>query len=103
MEQYYKPYPVCRWAQAPIEGALTLCSDAHKVEHADIAKIEVHTFHESVRLAMKRPTEGDAAQYSTSFPVAVALKHGDVAPEHLVDEELTDPDVLRLSDAMDDV
>ena len=100
MEQYYKPYPVCRWAQAPIEGALSL-QRAHNVAYTDIAKIEVHTFHESVRLAMKRPTEGDAAQYSTSFPVAVALKHGDVAPEHLVDEALTDPDVLRLSDAME--
>ena len=100
MEQYYKPYPVCRWAQAPIEGALTL-QRQNNADHADIAKIEVHTFHESVRLAMKRPTEGDAAQYSTSFPVAVALKHGDVAPEHLVDDALTDPDVLRLSDAME--
>ncbi|WP_299350034.1 MmgE/PrpD family protein [uncultured Shimia sp.] len=100
LEQYYKPYPVCRWAQAPIEGALNL-QRKNDVNHSDIAKIEVHTFHESVRLAMKRPAEGDAAQYSTSFPVAVALKHGDVAPEHLVDDALNDPDVLRLSDAME--
>jgi 2-methylcitrate dehydratase PrpD len=24
MEQYFKPYPVCRWAPAPIEGVLAL-------------------------------------------------------------------------------
>ncbi|WP_127112448.1 MmgE/PrpD family protein [Shimia sediminis] len=100
LEQYYKNYPVCRWAQAPIEGALALQRE-NSVSHSDIKKIEVHTFHESVRLAVKRPAEGDAAQYSTSFPVAVALKHGDVRPEHLVDEALNDPDVLRLSDAME--
>lgn len=100
LEQYYKPYPVCRWAQAPIEGALAL-QRAHGITHDQIAKIEVHTFHESVRLAMKRPQEGDAAQYSTSFPVAVALVHGDVQPEHLVGDALSNPDVLRLSDAVD--
>ena len=100
LEQYYKPYPVCRWAQAPIEGALTL-QRAHSIPHDQIAKIEVNTFHESVRLAMKRPQEGDAAQYSTSFPVAVALVHGDVQPEHLVGDALNNPDVLRLSDAVE--
>lgn len=100
LEQYYKPYPVCRWAQAPIEGALAL-QRAHSISHDQIAKIEVRTFHESVRLATKRPQEGDAAQYSTSFPVAVALVHGDVQPEHLVGEALHNPDVLRLSDAVE--
>ncbi|SHJ65512.1 2-methylcitrate dehydratase PrpD [Shimia gijangensis] len=100
LEQYFKPYPVCRWAQAPIEGALAL-QRAHNIPHEQIATIEVHTFHESVRLAMKRPQEGDAAQYSTSFPVAVALVHGDVQPRHLVGDALHDPEVLRLSDAVD--
>ncbi len=99
LEQYYKPYPVCRWAQPPIEGALAL-QKRHGISHQDIARIEVHTFHESQRLATTHPTDGDAAQYSTSFPVAVALVHGDVRPEHLTGDALHDPDVLRLSKAM---
>ncbi|MDV4143893.1 MmgE/PrpD family protein [Shimia sp. FJ5] len=99
LEQYFKPYPVCRWAQPPIEAALAL-QRAHNIAAADITKIEVETFHESIRLATSHPKRGDEAQYSTSFPTAVALVHGDVRPEHLVDAALSDPEVLRLSAAM---
>lgn len=99
MEQYYKPYPVCRWAQAPIEGVLSLVR-AHVLTSEMVETIEVSTFHESVRLATKRPTESDAAQYSTSFPCAVALVRGDVTPADIADDALTDPEILRLSDSM---
>lgn len=98
LEQYFKPYPVCRWAQAPIEAALSL-QRTHGMTAADIAAINIESFHESVRLATAAPKRGDEAQYSTSFPTAVALVHGDVRPEHLVDSALTDPNVLRLSAA----
>ncbi|WP_372885549.1 MmgE/PrpD family protein [Shimia sp.] len=100
LEQYYKPYPVCRWAQPPIEGALDLLK-RHRLSHRDIARVVIHTFHESMRLATTHPADGDAAQYSTSFPVAIALVHGDVRPEHLTGDALRDPDVLRLSEAME--
>ena len=99
MEQYYKPYPVCRWAQAPIEGVLSLMR-SHGLTSDMVERIEVSTFHEAVRLATKRPTESDAAQYSTSFPCAVALVRGDVTPTDIADDALTDPEILRLSDSM---
>lgn len=99
MEQYFKPYPVCRWAQAPIEGVLSLVRK-HGLTSDMVDRIEVRTFHESVRLATKRPTASDAAQYSTSFPCAVALVKGDVTPSDISDEALTDPEILRLSDTM---
>ena len=98
-EQYFKPYPVCRWAQAPIEGVLAL-RRAHGLTAAQVERIEVETFHESVRLATRRPTESDAAQYSTSFPCAVALVRGDVRAADIADDALDDPEVLRLSDSM---
>ncbi|MDP2495018.1 MmgE/PrpD family protein [Shimia thalassica] len=98
LEQYYKPYPVCRWAQAPMEGAMAL-QQTHDVRTSDIESIEIHTFLESVRLATKRPRNGEEAQYSTSFPVAAALVHQDVRPEHLEGAALQDAEVLRLSDA----
>ncbi|MBI1418513.1 MAG: MmgE/PrpD family protein [Limimaricola sp.] len=99
LEQYVKPYPVCRWAQAPIEGVLAL-RRAHGLTADMVDRIEVATFHESVRLATRRPTESDAAQYSTSFPCAVALVRGDVTPADIADDALDDPEVLRLSDSM---
>ena len=99
LEQYYKPYPVCRWAQAPIEGVLSL-KQKHNLTSQDVAKIEVSTFHESVRLATMEPKSSDEAQYSTSFPCAVAMVKGDVTPADIADDALSDPEVLRLSRAM---
>jgi len=96
LEQYYKPYPVCRWAQAPIEAALTLRRQ-HGLVPEMIAGIEIQTFDESVRLATNDPVNTEQAQYSTSFPVAIALVHGDVTPEDIADDALNAPQVRRLS------
>lgn len=99
LEQYFKPYPVCRWAQAPVEGVLALRRN-HGLTSADVARIEVETFHESVRLATRRPDSTDAAQYSTSFPCAVALVRGGITAADIGDDALDDPEILRLSDNM---
>ncbi|SFL92555.1 MmgE/PrpD family protein [Shimia aestuarii] len=96
LEQYYKPYPVCRWAQAPIEAALHL-RQSHGLGPDDITSIEIHTFHESVRLAMPTPDSTEAAQYSTSFPVAVALARGTVTPSDISDAAVSDPTILGLA------
>ena len=68
LEQYYKPYPVCRWAQAPIEAALDL-HRTHGFTHHNVTGLEIETFHEAIRLATSAPDTTEKAQYSTSFPV----------------------------------
>ena len=99
LEQYFKPYPVCRWAQAPIEGVLAL-RRAHGLVSQDVAQVHVASFHESIRLATHTPQDTDQAQYSTSFPCAVALVRGDVGPEDIDDAALADPEILRLSQTL---
>ncbi|MEO1549021.1 MAG: MmgE/PrpD family protein [Pseudomonadota bacterium] len=81
-EQYFKPQPVCRWAQPAITAALALQA-AHGLEASDIARVDVTTFHEAVRLATAHPTSTEAAQYSLPFPVAAALVSGQVGPEQI--------------------
>ena len=98
-EQYYKPYPVCRWAQAPVEAVLALRS-AHGLDADDVDHIEIATFHEAIRLATARPETTEEAQYSTSFPVAVAMVRGDVTAEDVMPAALSDPHVLRLSEGI---
>ncbi|MGB0960571.1 MAG: MmgE/PrpD family protein [Halocynthiibacter sp.] len=100
LEQYYKPYPVCRWAQAPIEAILDL-KRRHDLRSQDVKSLRVDTFHESVRLATTTPQKTDEAQYSTSFPCAVALVKGDVRAQDIADGALNDPEIMRLSQAMD--
>ena len=99
LEQYFKPYPVCRWAQAPIEGVLAL-RRLHGLASTDVTHIHVATFHESIRLATNNPKATDEAQYSTSFPCAVAIVRGDVGPADIGDDALSDPEIVRLSNAL---
>ncbi|MBA3528473.1 MAG: MmgE/PrpD family protein, partial [Propionibacteriaceae bacterium] len=75
MEQFFKPWAVCRWAQPAIAGALAL-QRTHDLPLAAIERIEVVTFHQATRLASRRPETTEEAQYSLPFPVAAALAHG---------------------------
>jgi len=83
-QQYFKPYPVCRWAQAPITAVLDL-QKRHGFDSRAITGLHIVSFHESVRLGTKQVTTTEEAQYSTSFPCALALVHGTVLPEHVAE------------------
>ena len=93
-EQYFKPYPVCRWAQPPIEAALSLRADLD----GPIESIVIETFHESIRLATRHPATTEEAQYSTAFPVAVALARGTVGPRDISGPALQDPEIRHLAE-----
>jgi 2-methylcitrate dehydratase PrpD len=95
-EQYFKPDPVCRWAQPPVQGIRDLKA-THDFAGADIAHIEVATFHEAVRLAVREPADTEQAQYSLPWPTAVAAVHDAIIVDHIAGEGLRDPEVLRLS------
>ncbi|MEM9551416.1 MAG: MmgE/PrpD family protein, partial [Pseudomonadota bacterium] len=69
----------------------------HGVTSDRVERIEIATFHEAVRLATNRPRTTEEAQYSTSFPCAVALVKGAVTPDDIAGDALDDPEVLRLS------
>jgi 2-methylcitrate dehydratase PrpD len=99
MEQYFKAYPVCRWAQPAIEAALSL-QRAHGIAADQIASVEVHTFHEGSRLATRNPTSTDEAQYSLPFPVAAALIRGRVGAAEVTGAALGDPAILQMSQAV---
>ena len=100
MEQYFKPYAVCYWAQPAIAGALNL-QRAHNLALTAIKKIRIYTFHEASRLACRRPQKTDEAQYSLPFPVAAALVYQQLGLEQLSGERLHDPLVLRLVDRVE--
>jgi 2-methylcitrate dehydratase PrpD len=80
-EQYFKAYPVCRWAQPAVEAALFL-QRAHKLRrgryrrHFDLQLSRSDCA--GVTSAMATTTE--EAQYSLPFPVAAALVYGDIGP-----------------------
>jgi len=96
-EQFFKPFAVCRWAQPAIEGALAL-QRRHDLPLGGIERIEVRTFHAATRLACRRPTTTEEAQYSLPFPLAAALVHEQLGLAQLSGPGLQEHDVLALAD-----
>lgn len=98
-EQYWKPFPVCRWAQPAAQAVLDLRA-AHGLVSGDVQRIEIVTFHESTRLATRAPATTEEAQYSTAYPVAVAMVRGGIDPADVSEESFSDPEIRRLAGSM---
>ena len=101
-EQYFKAYPVCRWAQPAIEAALAL-NRAEAFTADDIEEIAIDSFAESVALGAgcAVPATTDEAQYSLPYPVAAALVFGEVGAAEVEMPKLADPGVRRLLSVME--
>lgn len=99
LEQYWKAYPVCRWAQPPAQAVLGLRA-RHKLTAQDVERIEVTTFHESLRLATRHPRSTEEAQYSTCFATAVAMVRGAIVPDYVMEDAFADPEIRRLAGDM---
>jgi len=96
LQQYFKPYPVCRWAQPAVQAVSDLMA-AHGIAGERVADIEVLTFHESTRLAGHAPRNTEEAQYAIAFPVAAMLARGRLGAEEIAPAALQDPGILALS------
>jgi len=99
LDQYFKPYPVCRWAQPAVEAALSLAR-AHHLKSTTIQSVQVWSFHEACRLATRLPTTTEQAQYSLPYSVASALRHGILGAIEVSDAALADAETQRLSNTM---
>lgn len=93
-EQYFKAYPVCRWAQPAVEAVLSLRESLGGA--ARIENIDIHTFHEGVCLATANPDTTEQAQYSLPWPVACAAATGSVDAAS-VTHRLRDPALRALA------
>jgi 2-methylcitrate dehydratase PrpD len=93
---YFKPYAVCRWSHAAVDGVLEL-KQRHQLQAADIEAIDVETFWEVTRLANDRPSNTIAAQFSVQFALAVALLYDRIGPAEVGDAQLHDPAILSLA------
>jgi 2-methylcitrate dehydratase PrpD len=96
-EQYFKPYPVCRWAQPAIEATLAL-QRMHRFAERDIAGIAIETFREAVALGADCPVPRttEDAQYSLPYPVAAAVVFGRLGVGEINLPALADGRVQRL-------
>ena len=94
-QNYIKPYPICRWAHAAIDGLGGLL-DAHGLVADDITRIDVNTFAQAASLFAGMPDTTSQAQYSLGFALAVRAVHGRIGPEHIAGAGLRDVAVAAI-------
>nr|VFK28542.1 MAG: 2-methylcitrate dehydratase PrpD [Candidatus Kentron sp. MB] len=99
LQQDFKRYAVCHWAQPAIAGTLKLVQE-HRITPEKIRQIRVFTFHDATCLKERHPKNTDEAQYSLPFPVASAIFHDHIGLAELSGAALDDPKVLELAEAI---
>lgn len=99
-EQYFKPHPICRWAQPAVDAALALKHE-HGIDPGAVMRVRVSTFHEAARLTQRAPASTEEAQYSLPYALAAALVRGRLGIDEVAGSALGDPVVLRLAEAVE--
>ncbi len=96
LEDYFKPWPVCRWAQPAVEAAARLLASG-VIAPESIVRVEVETFHQAVRLGTAMPTSTEAAQYALGFPLAAFLVRGRLGADEVGPSGLADPAIAAMT------
>ncbi|MGE6320676.1 MmgE/PrpD family protein [Pseudomonas oryzihabitans] len=95
--QYFKPWPVCRWAQPALTAMTLLLAEHPQLCAETLTSVRVETFQESSCLQGQRPTNADEAQYALAFPLAALIARGQVGPEEVTGASIEAPDILAVS------
>lgn len=88
--QYIKPYPICRWAHASIDGTRKLVLE-NDLRPEQIAKIKLRSFQYATELWGHMPPTTSRAQYGLPFPVAVMAVYREIGVKHISGAGLSDP------------
>jgi len=96
LKTYFKPYAVCRWSHAAVDGVLEL-KHRHQLRVDEIESVKVDTFWEVTRLTNDQPSNTIAAQFSIQFALAVALLYDRIGPDEVSDAHIRDPAILSLA------
>jgi len=92
----WKQYACCAWDHSALLGIEKLRA-AHAFEVADIERVRIETFYNTVRLGVAQPTTTEEAQFNVAWPVAALLAEGEVGPEQVLEHRLADPALRALA------
>ena len=95
LKQYFKPYPVCRWAQPAIVAANYLNKN-FTFNIDDIKNVTIESFHESTRLNNNIPNNTEEAQYALKYPAVLSLAQTDLTKKIVTEDFDLDKDILEL-------
>jgi 2-methylcitrate dehydratase PrpD len=100
-EQYFKAYPVCRWAQPAVEAALDL-QRTHRFAAEESWRSPSRAFAKRSRSVPRArcPRRPRTRNTICDSPIAAALVFGDIGVAEVTLPRLADPRVERLQRAM---
>ncbi|MEI6449343.1 MAG: MmgE/PrpD family protein [Actinomycetes bacterium] len=92
----WKQYSCCGWNDPALYAAehlLRTCS----IPVEQIARIRIVCHRDAFRLGTRLPETTEEAQFNLAWPIACLLLHGEVRPEHVLEDNLTDPETCALA------
>lgn len=95
LKQYFKPWPVCRWAQPAVQAVSDLKKD-YNINYENIKKVIITTFHNASRLNNNKITNTEQAQYSIGYPVAAMLIFGKLTVTEISNNLSSDNRIQKL-------
>jgi 2-methylcitrate dehydratase PrpD len=96
-ETYLKRHAGCRGNHAPVDAALGL-REAHRIDPARVRRVRAAVDTVTRAAAIEPPGNGEQAQFSIGFSIAVALLDGNASIFQYTDARLADPAVRALMD-----
>lgn len=94
-ETYLKRHAGCRGNHAPLDAALALAT-GERIAAQDIRQVDVFVDTVTLAAAIEPPANGEQAQFSIGFSVAVALLDGNALIFQYTDPRVADPVVQSL-------
>ena len=95
-ENYFKPYPSCRYTHAPLD-ALREAVDGEPIDPANIDSVVVATFSNGTDMDHTAPATMTSAKFSTPYVLARYLRDGSLSLTDFTDDAITAESVRKLA------
>jgi 2-methylcitrate dehydratase PrpD len=99
-ENYFKPYPTCRFTHPAMEALRSILNEQH-IEPQEVKKIKVTSFQAVVHSGDVTPLNVEALRFSVPYLIATMLLKGDINLTTLSDDLLQDPQLAGLADKVE--
>jgi len=99
-ENYFKPYPTCRFTHPALEALRSILNDQH-IESQDVKTIKVTSFQAAVHAGDVTPLNVEALRFSVPYLIATMLLRSDVNLATLSDDLLQDSQLAELADKVE--
>jgi 2-methylcitrate dehydratase PrpD len=99
-ENYFKPYPTCRFTHPALDALEEILME-HKISPEEVAKVFVSTFKAAVHTAGLPPANVEAMRFSVPYLIAARLCRGSINLGTLEQGIVHDPKVVDLAERVE--